>query len=320
MLPGVLRVHSSPAAVSPSRTASWIKSGVHLSVTFQAQGPRGARQGHAPFSKGRARPRLSWLPQPRGPMSPPTGWLPHLGDPVSGPGGPQVPREECGEPGGSSPPPGARCWPSGRACRTSARCSPRPAAAAWGTRTRLGPAELSATTTRAHTGQSASQARTASTPQVWGSLTFTEKLSPQSGSLDPEPLAASCSHGICHTHTGNMGDQATASTQPSPDAPSRRVPTPQHRHSSSVPSGLQHLWASPLFVTLSRPGPVFGACPSGWARLGSSGDWTGCGSGESPTEGGALRTPRDADLDHWVVCLPGASLVRLCFSHLSSVF
>ena len=93
---------------------------------------------------------------------------------------------------------------------------------------------------------------------------------------------SACSHGICHTHTGNMGDQATASTQPPPDAPSRRVPTPQHHHGSSVPSGLQHLWASPLFVTLSRPGPVFGGCPSGWARLGSSGDWTGCGSGESP--------------------------------------
>ena len=27
---------------------------------------------------------------------------------------------------------------------------------------------------------------------------------------------------------------------------------------------------------------MFGGCPSGWARLGSSGDWTGCGSGESP--------------------------------------
>ena len=59
------------------------------------------------------------------------------------------------------------------------------------------------------------------------------------------------SRGICHTHAGNMGDQATASTQPPPDAPSRRVPTPQHHHGSSVLSGLQHLWASPLFVTLT---------------------------------------------------------------------
>ena len=65
---------------------------------------------------------------------------------------------------------------------------------------------------------------------------------------------------------------------------------------------------------------MFGGLPSGWARLGSSGDWTGCGSGESPTERGSLRIPRDADLDHWVVCLPGVSLVRFCFSHLSSVF
>ena len=66
---------------------------------------------------------------------PPTGPLPTwqlrlLGSPVSGPGGPQVPREERGEPAGS-PPPGTRCWPSGRACRTSACCFPCPAAAAW---------------------------------------------------------------------------------------------------------------------------------------------------------------------------------------------
>ena len=231
MLPGVLRVHSSPAAVSPSRTASWIKSGVHLSVTFQAQGPREARQGHAPFGKGRARPRLSWLPQPRGPMSPPTGWLPHLGDPVSGPGGPQVPREERGEPGGSSPPPGARCWPSGRACRTSAHCSPRPAAAAWGTKTRLGPAGLSATTTRAHTGQSSSHARTASTPQVRGSLTFTEKLSPQRGSLDPEPLAASrdvCSFLWHLSHSRWKHGRPSHSLDPASPPTPRPVGSPHH--------------------------------------------------------------------------------------------
>lgn len=84
---------------------------------------------------------------PTGPL--PTWRLPHLGSPVSGPSGPQLALVELG---GSSPPPGARCWPSGQACRTSAHSSPRPAAAAWGTRTRLGPAELSVTTTRAHTG------------------------------------------------------------------------------------------------------------------------------------------------------------------------
>lgn len=48
-----------------------------------------------------------------------------------------------------------------------------------------------------------------------------------------------------------MGDQATASTQPPPNAPSCRAPTPRHHHGSSVPSGLQHLWASPLFVTVT---------------------------------------------------------------------
>ena len=42
---------------------------------------------------------------------------------------------------------------------------------------------------------------------------------------------------------------------------------------------------------LSRPGPVCGGCPSGWARLGSSGDWTGCGCGESPPGAGEEVCP-----------------------------
>lgn len=188
---------------------------------------------------------------PTGPL--PTWRLPHLGSPVSGPSGPKLALVELG---GSSPPPGARCWPSGQACRTSAHSSPRPAAAAWGTRTRLGPAELSATTTHAHTGARAPHKPGRRPHLRCGEASHLQKsCRHKAGCQTPSPWrllkTSARSRGICHTHAGNMGDQATASTQPPPNAPSRRAPTPRHHHGSSVPSGLQHLWASPLFVTLT---------------------------------------------------------------------
>ena len=185
------------------------KPGVNLCVTLQAQGCWEAGQGRASSSKGTARPSVSWLPHPRGhrarchqptleqhsslacrrtpwPATPPqahrpTVRLPCFGEPVSGPDGPQAPGAEAA---GSSPPPGARCWPSGRACRTSAHCSPRPVAAAWGTRTRLGPTELSPDR-HTHPHEGPGPKLLVSQDGVSTHLQFTEKLQTQSESHGP---------------------------------------------------------------------------------------------------------------------------------------
>lgn len=146
---------------------------------------------------------------------------------------------------------------------------------------------------RPHRCQSSSQARMVSTPQVWGRLMFTEKLSPLSESLDPEPLAASRgvhspSWHLSHSHQKHgrpsHGLDPASPQRPFPSSPRTATPSrllcPLRAAASLGFPALRDL------DVLSRPGPVFGGHPSGWAHLGSSGDWTGCGSGKSPPGAG----------------------------------
>ena len=175
--------------------------------------------------------------------------LPLLSSPVLGHGGPQVPWEERGEPAGSSPPPGARCWPSGRACRTSARCSPRPAAAAWAQELGWDPRSCPRpphTPTQGPellTSQEGVHTSGVGKPHVYRKAVTTKQVP---GPQAPSGFSRRPSHS--HQKHGRPSHSLDSASpwRPFPSGP--RTATPSWL---LCPLGLRHLWAALLFVTLA---------------------------------------------------------------------
>lgn len=105
---------------------------------------------------------------------------------------------------------------------------------------------------------------------MWGSLTFTEKLSPPSESSDPEPLARFLEASVTLTP-----ETRVHSATPHPALPRRSFPAGSRTAAPRLLcplgprciSGLPALLRGPWW-RLSRPGPVCGGCPSGWAWSG----------------------------------------------------